>query len=160
MNNHQLLTKINIKNKNYCIYIVKKRIKFFSNFLEKIFISENTMPISLKKKKSPILSFFLPKSLIFEKLKNKVDLFLKLNITSNLNYRIIYVLEEEIEKKKNKCKTCNIDFDYSEKNKLLSYTLFKGENTEEKVLSQDQVSKYINNKNQPLILVLEEFKVL
>jgi hypothetical protein len=157
MDNHHLLTKINIKKKIYCIYIIKKRINFFSNFLEKIFISENTMPISIKKKKSSPLSFFLPKALIFEKLKNKVDLFLKLNITSNLNYRIIYVLEEEIEKKK--CKTCNIDFDYSEKNKLLSYTLFKGKNTEEQVLSQDQVSKYINNKNQPFILVLEEFKV-
>jgi hypothetical protein len=159
MNTHHLLTKINIKKKKYCIYIIKKRIKFFSNFLEKIFISENTMPISLKKKKSPLLSFFLPKALIFEKLKNKVDLFLKLNITSNLNYRIIYVLEEEIEKKKNKCKTCNIDFDYSDKNKILSYSLYKGIITDEQVLSQDQIPKYINNKKQPLILVLEEFKV-
>ena len=157
MDNQILKKRVKHQNKYYNIYFIKqKKIKYFYNFLEKMFIETNTKPI-VGKKQNKLLSLITKKNLFNNKLEKKIKKFLKNYTIPTSLYEIVYVFEEQNSKSK-KCSSCNINFSYNEKIRIKSHQYKNGNINNYLEITNKDFSKFLDHKKwNNLILILEEF---
>jgi len=157
MDKQILKERVRHQGKYYNIYFIKqKRIGYFYNFLEKMFIETNTKPI-VGKKQNKLLSLIIKKNLFNNKLEKKINNFLKNYTNPTSLYKIVYVFEDQ-NSKSTKCSSCNINFNYNEKIIIKSYQYKNGSIDNYLEITNKDFSKFLDKKKwNNLVLILEEF---